>query len=369
MNIKIKLIAILSLILIFSQIAFTYSAYLTKDFYTGGYWLGCYDVYIEIDFYLYSLHTENFEFFIYNLDNEEWHSWKIENDTLYMWIFGSVNGYKFVCNLKTEIWLRLKLSYQWSKYLDFVLEEAESGVIVYSHKDFFLLSDWETWDVYVDAGFPHFGINPEGNMRFKFKLNSGAFAISKIHIHSAMKYFTNVQVVHLNDEFNDDSFTEWDAFDLSGFNYTIVQFPKDSFLKIWQGAVAPSDPTEKTEQEWWVKLGNRIWQNLVNTWNYITSTIANLLPKTILDFFNWLWRALNWLWSIALLGFTIVLGFAPYFGVIIIFSFIGSTITCIVKGDLQPLISNVYFWYNLIRGIINAIASVVNTIYNFIKVW
>jgi len=365
---KFKLI-IISFIFIFSFMQFELVyADMIKNFNTGGYWLGCFDIYFEIDFYLYSSSNEKFIIKLTNLDYGEFSKWKIENHKLYLWIPPNENKYKFVCDLPTEVWLRLKTSYEWSYFLDFQLVYSENDVPIYTVTDFIGDNEAWNWDIPKYLESPCFGINPNGNMEFRIIVNNGNFALSKVHIHSSQKWFTFITDTQLDDEFNDDSLVQWDTFDLSGFNYSIIHETKDSYIKIWSG-VEPSNPTERVERQWWEKLRDKIWNDLTNTWNYITSTIASFLPKQLVDFFNWLWDALNWLWNLITFAFSIVLGFAPYFSLIIIFSFLGSIFECLIYGDIEPLIDNVYFWYNLARGVISSIASVVNTIYNFIKVW
>jgi len=96
---KKKLILFISLfLLLFASVPSVY-ADSTKKFWTGGYWLGCFDVYMEIDFYLYRIANENFTIKLSNLDKGEFSMWKIENHKLYLWIPPNVNKFEYVCDL------------------------------------------------------------------------------------------------------------------------------------------------------------------------------------------------------------------------------------------------------------------------------
>ena len=130
--------------------------------------------------------------------------------------------------MPVETWVRLKLSYQWDYYLDFSLVYAENDVPIYTITDFIVDNNADTWDVPKSSGSPCFGISPEGNMEFRLIISEPYFALSKIHIHSGMKYFTFVTTTHLDEEFNDDNFESWDTFDLNGFNYTCLLYTSPS---------------------------------------------------------------------------------------------------------------------------------------------
>ena len=374
----------LFLALLLALIPKAYAGNLQKSIYTGGYWTGTYDVYIEVDFYLYSLTSHSFELNLTNVDLGEWHSWKIEDYGLYFWVHGNQSEYKLIASLSdyTETWLRLKISYPNWRAIYWDLCYADNDVIIVEDRECEAFTNealWRSWGIETgyrarpilkapSEKFAMYGINPHGNLKFTLKLNYGSFAISRVYVHSSMNWFTWIVTKHLDEEFNDDLFTQWDYADVSDFNYSIVQYESDNCIKFWQDIV-PADPQAKQVKEWWEKVRDQIWASMLKTWNQFTSAIAKLLPKQLLDFFKWLWEALNWLWEVITLVFAFVFQIMPYLGLILMFAFIGAVADCVVEGDWEPLLALVRWLYSIAAAIVNGIATVVQTIRDFIKWW
>ena len=351
---KKKLILFISLfLLLFSSVPSVYANELTKSFWTGGYWFGCNDVRFIVDFYLYALYPGNFTLEMGNLDTGDFHQFKIVGQDLYF-----LNGSDFIKiydNMPSEVWLRLEAWYLYDKSIAFNLLKAKSGEKIITNLDVFPYDQ------------PNVGIDPTGNIQFKLIPLNGSFAVSKVELRGRMRYFVFIDDLFFLEEFNDDT-PDFDTFDLTGFNYQIVHGTKDSYLKIWED-VEPPNPNEKEEQPWWQKVMNQIWQHLIDSWNNFVSWVAGLLPGSFLDFFSWLWSALNWLWDMITLAFAMVLEFAPYFGLIILLGFLGACIDAFIEGSLDPLLNFIMFWYRITVSIITGIATVIQAIYNFIKIW
>ena len=366
----------LFLALLASLIPNAYAGEMRKEFSTTCHVLGTAEVNVEIDFYLYDFSYHKFWFNISNLDTSpiEWHSFKIENYTLYMWVRGNQNQYKPIYYLYglTHTWLRLGVSYRCTGKVFWSLNIIETDVPVCTSYDWYWdnKDEIESWGVKteMETGAIYLAPKVRGKIKFEFYPESGEFALSKIKVYSVQWAFHFPSTTHLYDEFNDDIFTEWDYADLSDINYTIIHYESDSIIKFYD-FIEPTNPEEKKEVSFWEKWKANAWEALKKGWHHIASGLGSVLPKEFRDFFKWLWDTLNWLWALMTLIFAFVFQLMPYLGLIIFITFLGAVADCVIQGDWEPLLNLIRWLYSIASSVVTGIATVIHTIWDFIKWW
>jgi len=107
-------------------------------------------------------------------------------------------------------------------------------------------------------------------------------------------------------------------------------------------------------------------------WGFIDGLkrlIEGVLPDWLSD---WLVSLGAWFqWFFATLGnvWAIVISFMPFFPLIVIFYVMDAGMTSIMTGSFEPIGLCVMTIYNTLRGVIEAIVVIIQTIYDFIHFW
>jgi len=97
--------------------------------------------------------------------------------------------------------------------------------------------------------------------------------------------------------------------------------------------------------------------------------IAGQVPKSIMNIINIIKDYGEWFLSGLFIFGNIVVQFFPLLPYICLFWFLDAIITSIQEGNLQPLGNAVMTIYNIVRGIVEAIATIAETVWNIIKFW
>jgi hypothetical protein len=97
--------------------------------------------------------------------------------------------------------------------------------------------------------------------------------------------------------------------------------------------------------------------------------IINVIPQWVRNALNYLYDGLKWIGGLFVTFFGIVLQMFPLFLPIILFWFIDAVITSIEEGSFQPIGNVVYSIYEFVRGIIQTLANILQTIWDILTFW
>jgi len=112
-------------------------------------------------------------------------------------------------------------------------------------------------------------------------------------------------------------------------------------------------------------LSENIWDDFIRG----IINMVNAIPDWIRGVLNYLYEGLKWITSIFITFFGMAFQMLPLFFPIIIFWFIDAVITSIEEGSFTPIGNMVYSLYDFIRGVIQTLANIIETIWDILTFW
>ena len=113
-----------------------------------------------------------------------------------------------------------------------------------------------------------------------------------------------------------------------------------------------------------------VWQYTI--WDFINE-LKGFAGKIIPDWMQgWITQLGSWsasFFAVLAMVWGSVTQFVPILPMILLFWILDATITSVTEGDLHPIGNCFMTLYNTARGIIQAIVSIIHTIYDFIHFW
>ena len=116
-------------------------------------------------------------------------------------------------------------------------------------------------------------------------------------------------------------------------------------------------------------FGQSFWAGVSEFLTGIWEGMGKFLPSWITDFVNSIKGFVDWLWSMVNVAWQYVLMFLPFAPLMFMFYFVGAGVRSVHEGSFEPLMDSVLRVWDIGQAVVSALATVVNTIWDFVHIW
>lgn len=320
---------------------------------TSTYWLGCMRLWVFARFYPYS-GGQTFTMKLWKESNSsEMVGLKLTSTQIYYWDrFDSSWEHYTSSAYPYGTWLEAQVSLT-GHFFDFFVRYADSDVEIANLGD-------ESWDLGFD--------DIDTVWVYELSFTSGKIAFEFTDFCAQQDIVVYPQNTYVSEEFEDDAYDNWDNSTITASS-SYVTVDQENMVKLWTTGSEPDNPDAPIEKEWWQQWGARMWANLQNAWQDTITTVASWLPDEVGDFIVQFWAWLDWGWHFISNIWGTVVSNLDAIVILVLMGYFFAMIGSIVKGDVEGIKDAFVSPMKMVWTLMQTIASIIQTIWGFIKFW